>query len=820
MITCKNPFSAVFRQVAAALLTSALIGGLAQAQGLPKSPLTSVLTQPGSISPPATAPGTSEISFSALQSHDDKAAAIDAYQQDMEKRRDQSLADLVKTQNELKDISLSDTALRQVALSRQEYFQKLYDGYAQSVDTLKDMRRLNDKLALTQKEKDAWTPPPGTAPWKISVADELRFAIKQTEFQAHHLDQRILILNQEIEDRKKERNKAEIELRQSNGKPDLTTTSGPQNLTPVNEAAKRAFEIVSQSLSNALLDKDALTTERQITTLKLASLNRTWAFYDNQFVYSDDDLKNTVDELKRKIAALRIQEQQSSTKINRTLDQAATAKAKIDQLEATPNTPTEVIAQAKQDWRMADSLAQAARIEREKHQALIELNSILIQMWTLRHNIYSGNKGDIDFNDIKAKQSNLTRRLDQGLQYLTQIIAEKSQSFFELSEQLKAAKDPAERTFIKNLMKPVDEEIDNTREVYAEVGRVRQMLQITDEEIISNESRRSLGQILNTFKTTAWSIGKSIWNYEILAIDDVMLVDGREVKIKRSVTIGKSLGALTILIVGFMVITRIIRRTLQIAVSKGNLGVSKSVVIGRWLAIFAGITLIVTAFNLVEIPLSAFAFFGGALAIGVGFGTQNMVKNLISGVMLLIEKPIRIGDLVEVDGVTGTVTSIGIRFSTIHGSQGTDTLIPNSALVEQKLVNWTYSTPDVRKDIKVTVGYNSDAKQVQEILLTLSNAHPSVIRTPSPLVTLEDFGDNGLVFNLQCWMKVEAGLNAVRVLSELRLQILEAFNAAGIDLPYPQRTMQFDKNASIEVRMATEVKQEVDQPKQRSPRGD
>jgi small-conductance mechanosensitive channel len=792
--------------------------GYVHSQGLPKSPLTSVLTQPSPVAAPVT-PATNEISFSALQSHDEKATAIDAYQQDMEKRRDLALADLVKTQNELKEVNSIDIALRQVALGRQEYFQKLYDGYAQSVDTLKDMRRLNDKLALTQKEKDAWVPPTGTPPWKISVADELRFAIMQVQFQAHHLDQRLIILEREIEDRKKERNKAEIELRQSNGKADATAIAGTQSISPVNESAKRQFELISQSLSNALLDKDAVALERQITTLKLTSLNKTWAFYGNQFVYSDDDLKNTLDELNRKISALRAQEQQSSIKINRTLDQAATARAKIDQLQATPNTSADAIAQAKQAWRMADSLAQAARIEREKHQALIELNSILIQMWSLRHTIYTADKHDVDFSDIQTKQNNLIRRLDQGLQYLTQIIAEKSQSFFELGEQLKAAKDPAERTFIKNLMKPVDEEIDNTREVYAEVGRVRQMLEITGEEITTSKSRRSLSQILYTFKTAAWSIGKSIWNYEILAIDDVMLVDGREVKIKRSVTIGKSLGALTILIVGFMVITRIIRRTLQLAVSKGNLGVSKSVVIGRWMAIIAGITLIVTAFNLVEIPLSAFAFFGGALAIGVGFGTQNMLKNLISGVMLLIEKPIRIGDLVEVDGVTGTVTSIGIRFSTIHGAQGTDTLIPNSALVEQKLVNWTYSTPDVRKDIKITVGYNSDAKQVQEILLALSNAHPSVIRTPSPLVTLEDFGDNGLVFNLQCWMKVEAGLNAVRVLSDLRLQILEAFNAAGIELPYPQRMMQFDKNASIQVRMATEQKENPVQSK-RLQRGD
>ncbi|GEM_PF-694045 len=786
-------------RTAGVLLASLLLSCQVQSQGISKSVLTSVLTQPA----PATVPATNEITFSGLQNHDEIATAIDTYQLDMEKRRDSTLADLVKTENELKEAGPLDSPQRQATLSRRDYYQKLYDGYAQSVDTLKDMRRLNDKLALTQKEKDAWAPPAGTAPWKISVADELRFTIMRTQFQLHHLEQRYTILEQEVDDRKKERNKAEVELRQSSGKTDTAVGAAASGQVLSNEAAKRAFELISLFLSNTLLDKDAVNTERQITALKLASLNKTWSFYDNQFVYTDEDLKNTVGALNRKIVALRAQEQKASIKINRTLDQAAIAKAKIDQLQSTPDTPIDTITTAKQEWRMADSLAQAARIEREKYQALIELDSILIQMWTIRHTIYNSQKGDIDFNEIRKTQTNLTRRLDQGLQYLTQIIAEKSQSSFELSEQLKTAKDPVERTYIKNLMKPVDEEIDNTREVYSEVGRVRQMLQITDDEITSSESRRSLSQILNNFKIIVWSIGKSVWNYEILAIDDVMLVDGREVKIKRSVTIGKSVGALTILIVGFMVITRIIRRTLQLAVSKGNLGVSKSVVLGRWMAVIAGVTLIVTAFNLVEIPLSAFAFFGGALAIGVGFGTQNILKNLISGVMLLIEKPIRIGDLVEVDGVTGTVTSIGIRFSTIHGSQGTDTLIPNSALVEQKLVNWTYSTPDVRKDIRITVGYNSNPQQVQDILLKLSNEHPSVIRTPSPLVTLEDFGDNGLVFNLQCWMKVEAGLNAVRVLSDLRLQILESFNAAGIELPFPQRMMQFDKNASLEIRMAT-----------------
>ena len=214
-----------------------------------------------------------------------------------------------------------------------------------------------------------------------------------------------------------------------------------------------------------------------------------------------------------------------------------------------------------------------------------------------------------------------------------------------------------------------------------------------------------------------------------------------------------------------------------------------------------GTTLIVTAFNLVEIPLSAFAFFGGALAIGVGFGTQNLLKNLISGVMLLIEKPIRIGDVVEIDGITGTVTSIGIRFSTIHGAQGTDTLIPNSVLVEQKLVNWTYSTPDVRKDIKVSVAYDSDAERVRELLLNVALAHKSVIRTPAPLITLEDFGNDGLLFNVQFWLQIQAGVNILRIMSDIRLEILKAFAEAGIEIPYPQRVLRFpgDKPAQVQI---------------------
>lgn len=732
---------------------------------------------------------------SSTQTQERTPADIDEQIADIQKKQLAAQSELGKVQNQLKTLAVIDTEARAATQESISFWQQQIDFFSQSIDALKDLRRLTDKASELKKQKDNWRPPAGTPPWPLAVADEAQFGMMQWQYQVQHLTQRLTIIDQEINDQKKARAKYEVELRQVGDTPDLIAKT---------ERVKRHLELNTISLSASLFDKDVVTTEKQIAQLHYAIQKQTWSYYNNRFIFSDEDLVKKQSSLEKEIITLRNQETQASAKINRTLDLVATAKIRLTQLESTPGTSPQTILNARREWRKADSQAEAARVEREKFRALIELTALQVQLWSIRHDIYSPNLTADGLNKMKDRQQALERRLDQGLQYLTQMIAEKSQSSFELSEQAKAAKDPSEKAFLLELMKPIAEQIDNARSLYLVLGRVRQLLEISQNEILSKESSRSLRQQISSIKSTAIEYVKAVWNYELFAIDDLIVVDGREVKTKRSVTVGKSIGAMLILIVGFMLISRLIKRTLAIAVNKAHLGASKSALIGRWLMFFAAITLIITAFNLVEIPLSAFAFFGGALAIGVGFGTQNILKNLISGVMLLIEKPIRIGDLVEIDGVTGVVTSIGIRFSTIHGAQGTDTLIPNSSLVEHKLVNWTYSTPDVRKEIKITVAYNSNIASVCEILHKVSLEHPAIMHTPTPLVTLEDFGDNGLLFNLQCWMKIQSGLVISQVLSELRMNILAAFNEAGIELPFPQRVVQFDTSQPLDINLKSQ----------------
>ncbi|MEY3628451.1 MAG: hypothetical protein RLY91_217, partial [Pseudomonadota bacterium] len=535
--------------------------------------------------------------------------------------------------------------------------------------------------------------------------------------------------------------------------------------------------------------------------ISLSTLKLTKDFYNARFTFTEQDFQKIKVDIQKRIDGLRTQEQQASLRINRTLDLAAAAKAKSDALEQNATATTEARTAARNARLLADRKAEAARTERERLRAQIELDLLMIQIWEIRRDLYANVDSSQQLAVLKSKHEDLARQLNLGLNYLNQLIAEKSQSTLALNEQLRQAPTSADKAFLSEMLTPLAEQIDNMRGLYALFERARQYLEITGSEIAHAQLNQTFAQRFSGIKASAIEFANDIWQFEIFAVDDNILVDGREIKTKRSVTVGKTIGAMAILIIGFMLISGLIRRTLALAVHKANLGASKSVVLGRWLTLAAGFSLILTAFNIVEIPLSAFAFFGGALAIGVGFGTQNLLKNLISGVMLLIEKPIRIGDLVEIDGILGTVTSIGIRFSTIQGAQGNDALIPNSVLVEQKLVNWTYSTRDARRDVRVTVSYKSSVHEVQRILAMVSADHPQVKQMPAPVITLEDFGDNGLVFNLQFWIRLQAGTQPAQILSDLRVSILAAFAEAGIELPFPQRAVMFDQSNPIAVRV-------------------
>lgn len=184
------------------------------------------------------------------------------------------------------------------------------------------------------------------------------------------------------------------------------------------------------------------------------------------------------------------------------------------------------------------------------------------------------------------------------------------------------------------------------------------------------------------------------------------------------------------------------------------------------------------------LELSKLTVLTGAFGVGLGFGLQNVVNNFVSGIILSLERPVQIGDLVELNNLTGEVRVIGFRSSTIRTFDGADVIVPNSELITKSVVNWSLTDYVRRTDIQVGVAYGTDPQKVIAILTRLVNAHPQVIRPPEPLITFDAFGDSALNFTVRFWSRLD---NRIQVRSELNMQIAAEFEKNGIAIPFPQR---------------------------------
>ncbi|MEZ4705207.1 MAG: mechanosensitive ion channel [Bdellovibrionota bacterium] len=192
------------------------------------------------------------------------------------------------------------------------------------------------------------------------------------------------------------------------------------------------------------------------------------------------------------------------------------------------------------------------------------------------------------------------------------------------------------------------------------------------------------------------------------------------------------------------------------------------------------------ALHLSNIPLKIFTLFGGALAVGIGFGSQNILKNFVSGIILLIERPIGVGDIVEVSGIMGTVNRIGLRSTGIVSVDNIDIIVPNSSFLESNVINWTIRDQKIRRCIKVGVAYGSDTRKTEEILLSCVAQKEEVASYPKPFVLFRNFGSSSLDFELFFWVHVFTPAGMLKVESDVRHNINVELDKAGIVIAFPQ----------------------------------
>ncbi|GGE81116.1 MULTISPECIES: mechanosensitive ion channel family protein [Pseudoalteromonas] len=240
-----------------------------------------------------------------------------------------------------------------------------------------------------------------------------------------------------------------------------------------------------------------------------------------------------------------------------------------------------------------------------------------------------------------------------------------------------------------------------------------------------------------------------------------------------------------------------IGRLIKKALLAKNLGPDTVHLFTRIYLVVTIAVLVFTSLEVLNIPLTAFAFVSGAIAIGVGFGAQNIINNFISGWILMWERPIRIGDFLEVGTAKGVVETINTRSTRIRRNDGVHMLVPNSQLLENTVTNWTLIDRNARSFVNVGVAYGSDVVLVEKLMKQILDEHPAILKTPASSVLFDDFADSSLTFSAIFWVCAESEAPLRQVRSELRFSIYKVFAENNITIAFPQRDIHIDGEIAL-----------------------
>jgi small-conductance mechanosensitive channel len=233
-----------------------------------------------------------------------------------------------------------------------------------------------------------------------------------------------------------------------------------------------------------------------------------------------------------------------------------------------------------------------------------------------------------------------------------------------------------------------------------------------------------------------------------------------------------------------------------LANSKTELGVRIAIgTIVRYIVVLVGLFIILQTLG---IDLSSVTILVGALGVGIGFGLQNVTNNFVSGLIILFERPIKVGDRIEVGDISGDVKNISMRATTIITNDNISVIVPNSEFISSTVINWSHSDRNIRFNIPVGVSYNEDPEKIKKVLLEVADENSGVLKAPPPEVLFSEYSDSSINFNLRVW--TTEYINKPLILkSQLYYEIFKRFREAGIEIPFPQRDVHI-KNTEFTIK--------------------
>ncbi|MBZ4683787.1 MAG: hypothetical protein PWP46_1018 [Fusobacteriaceae bacterium] len=278
----------------------------------------------------------------------------------------------------------------------------------------------------------------------------------------------------------------------------------------------------------------------------------------------------------------------------------------------------------------------------------------------------------------------------------------------------------------------------------------------------------------------------NIWNFEIYRINN------------NSIKISQIIIAVLTVFIGVTLSRKVSQITKERLLKIKNINENLVDIIEKFISKFLVFISFLIALPIAGIPVTIFNVLGGAAAIGIGFGLQHLFNNIISSFILMLEKPIKIGDIIELNGEKGIIQEIGIRRVKIRRVDGVDVLIPNSHFLEQSLVNWTLTDKNIRGNIKIGVAYGSDIEKVKSIFYEVIKKNKKVINHIEPKIIFSDFGNSSLDFKIYFWTRVNKPIELEEIESEIRFKLYNELNKNNITIPFPQMDVYLRKDEKNE----------------------
>lgn len=692
---------------------------------------------------------------------------------------------------------------------RQRLASELVGTLDKNAQILKELKEIRKTSRERSAEIKAWQGFIEKPPFPISFLDNLRDSLLAQKLDMQTLEMRLSVAKGELQyfsrglkESQKEARLAEERFQKSKGSSAEARKRWLRDLTKLqnelNEAGTASSETQRLALEEALAARKGylqfleqkLSAAEKVSPLSKTDLEQKLQELDVQRRLLEDELDHA---LKRDADAKK--------GLQKTRDVLAGVQKNIARGLQPAQKQVEELNRLHSLLAAQETLSDALNAKMEILKGMIRLLDIAQTIWEDRYWLTQNQ----DLVMIKEK-SEQTQRVLNGIQIWKKYFQDRLSSFVALVQSQREKLDKTDRSEAERQNDRIILQAYEERQAMLLRGSeyltlIERLANRLNDEFKERQQHAPLKSRLKELFSVGASFIKKLWNTELYVAEETVIAEGSKIVKPISVTLGKVLQALIILLAGTWIARHLIRpiRWVIMRMFKKDESAAQQVSKVMFLILFIGV--IVFSLVSVNIPLAVFAFLGGALAIGLGFGAQHLINNFISGLILLFDRSIKVGDIVEIEGEGGRVTSIGMRSSVIKRFDGVELLVPNSQFLQQKVTNRTLTDRRMRYSLSVGVAYGTDTQEASRLILKAVEDHGLVLKDPPPVILFEQFADSALTFSVYFWLYLEEERDNRIILSDIRHHIAALFNKAGIVISFPQRDVHIDTAQPLEVRV-------------------